>query len=71
MKGSSIAAAVVQVTAIAQIQSLAQELPYASGVAIKKKKKLHIYDMYTIPHAYYTSIKVTLKRKDKSSLLNR
>ena len=25
--------------AVAQIQSLAQELPYASGAAIKKKKK--------------------------------
>ena len=33
VKGSGIAAAT------AQIHSLAQELPYATGVAIKKKKK--------------------------------
>ena len=33
VKGSSIAAVV------AQIQSLAWELPYAVGVAVKKKKK--------------------------------
>ena len=40
VKGSSVAAAAatVQVQAAAQIQSLAQELPYAMGVAIKKKK---------------------------------
>ena len=37
LKGSSIAAA--QVTAVAWIQSLARDLPYAS---IKKKKKMNI-----------------------------
>ena len=37
VKGSSIAKAVVWVTAVAQIQPLARELPYAVGVAIKKK----------------------------------
>ena len=35
-EGSSVAAAVAQVAAAAQIQSLAQELPYAAGAAIKK-----------------------------------
>ena len=35
--GSGIAAAVVQVTAAVQIQSLTQELPYAMGVEKKKK----------------------------------
>ena len=39
VKGSSIATAMMQVTAMAQIQSLAWKLPYATGVAIKKKKK--------------------------------
>ena len=38
-KGFSIAAAVAWVTAVAQIQYLAWELPYAVGPAIKKKKK--------------------------------
>ena len=37
VKGSSIATAVGWVTAVARIQSLAQELPYAAGVAIKLK----------------------------------
>ena len=32
-------AAVAQFVAVAQIQSLAQEFPYATGAAIKKKKK--------------------------------
>ena len=34
--GSSIATAVVQVAVAAQIQSLAWELPFATGAAIKK-----------------------------------
>lgn len=38
-KGSSVAAAVVLLTAAAQIQSLTWELPYIMGVAIKKKKE--------------------------------
>ena len=37
--GSSVAAAATQVTAAAQIQSLAQELPYAVSEAGGKKKK--------------------------------
>ena len=41
VKGSSIAAAMAWVTAEAQIQSLAQELPYAMGTAIKKKKSIN------------------------------
>ena len=39
VKGSSIAAAAAQVSAVPQIKFLAQKLPYAVGVAIKKKKK--------------------------------
>ena len=39
---SSISAAATQVTAVAQIQLLAPELPYAMGAAIKKKKKKKI-----------------------------
>ena len=39
VKGSSIATAVAQVTAATQIQSPAQELPYAVGAAIKIKTK--------------------------------
>ena len=39
VKGSSIATAVVQVAAVAGIQSLAQELPYIAGAALKKKTK--------------------------------
>ena len=35
--GSSISAAVAEVVAEAWIQSVAQDLPYAMGVAIKKK----------------------------------
>ena len=38
VKGYSVAIAMVQVAAMAQIQSLAQELPCAMGAAIKKKK---------------------------------
>ena len=37
VKGASTATTKAQVTAVAQIQSLAQELPYAMGVAIQKK----------------------------------
>ena len=39
VKGSGIAASIAQIAAVAWIQSLAQELPYATGVAIKIKKK--------------------------------
>ena len=39
VKGSGIAIAAAQVTAGALTQSLAWELPYAAGTAIKKKKK--------------------------------
>ena len=35
----SIGAAVVQVTTVTQVQSLALELPYAMGAAKKEKKK--------------------------------
>ena len=38
VKGSGVAAAAAQVAAMAQIQSLAQELPCAVGAAIKKEK---------------------------------
>ena len=38
-----------QVTAAALIQSLAQELPYASDVAIKKKKERKKVEMFTKP----------------------
>ena len=37
VKGSGTVTAVVQVAAEAWIQSLAWELPYAAGVALKKK----------------------------------
>ena len=39
VKGSSFAPSVTQVMAATKIQSLAQELPYLAGAAIKKKKK--------------------------------
>ena len=39
VKESGVAAAVAWVTAPARIQSLAWELAYAVGAAIKKKKK--------------------------------
>ena len=39
-KKSSVAAAVAQVTAVAWIQSLAQECSYAMDAAIKLKKKI-------------------------------
>jgi len=39
VKGSSIAAPVAQVATGAQIQSLAQKLPYTIYAAEKKKKK--------------------------------
>ena len=38
VKGLGIAIAAAQVAAVAQIQSLAWELSYATGVVIKKKK---------------------------------
>ena len=36
-----------QVTAAAQIQSLAQELPHAEGAAIKKEKKRKEKELFT------------------------
>ena len=39
VKGSSIAAAVMQVAAVTWTQSLAWELPYAADAALKEKKK--------------------------------
>ena len=39
VKGSGISATAAQVTAATWIQSLAQELPYATDASIKKKKK--------------------------------
>ena len=44
VKGSGIAAALVWVTAVARIQSLARELPYAKDVAKKEKKKVRLTD---------------------------
>ena len=43
LKGCSIAAAVAQVTAVALIQSLAQELPYATVTVLKNKPKKKVY----------------------------
>ena len=37
VKESCVAEAVVQVTAVTPIQSLAQDLPYTAGAAIKNK----------------------------------
>ena len=37
---SGLAATVAQVAAMTQIQSLAQELPYAVGAVITKRKKM-------------------------------
>ena len=39
VKGSGIAAPAVEATSVARIQYLGQELPYATGAAILKKKK--------------------------------
>ena len=39
VKGAGVATAVVEVTAEAHIQSLAQKLPYAMSVVQKRKKK--------------------------------
>ena len=39
MIGSGVAVAVVQASAVAPVQPLAQELPYAKGAAVKRKKK--------------------------------
>ena len=39
IKGSIVPSAVLQVAAVAQIQSLAQELLYAAGIAMKKEEK--------------------------------
>ena len=36
---STVATAVAQASAVAQIQPLAQELPHATGAALKRKKK--------------------------------
>ena len=40
IKGSGIVSAVAQVEAVAQIQSLTQQLPYAMGAAITILKKI-------------------------------
>ena len=39
VKGSGVAPAVAEITAVVQTHSLAWELPYATGVTIKWKKK--------------------------------
>ena len=44
--GSGIFTTVAQVTAVAQVGSLAWELPRAMGTAGKKKKKKVIYPLY-------------------------
>ena len=58
-----IAAAVVYVVALARIQSLAWELPYAMGAALKKKKKkkhltksntLFLFFLFFFGHTYST-----------------
>ena len=41
VKGSDIAPAVAQVINVTWIQSLAQELPYAMGAAVKLKNQLN------------------------------
>ena len=43
VKGSGIATAELQVAAVAWIQSLAQELPYDTGAAVKLKKKKNFF----------------------------
>ena len=45
VKISSIAAAVAQVTAPAQIRSLAEELPEATGTAKKREKDIFHYNL--------------------------
>ena len=39
VKGSGFATAAMKMTAVARIQSLAEELPYAMGAAINKEKR--------------------------------
>ena len=43
IKGSGVVTAVDYVPVVAQIQSLAQKLPYAMGVVIKLKKKIIVF----------------------------
>ena len=38
--GSGIVTAVAQVTAVAGVQTLAQEFPYATGTAFKKTREI-------------------------------
>ena len=56
VKGSSIAAAVAQVTAVTQIQSLTWDFPYDTISAIKKKKKKKFFFHFRVtPVAYRSS----------------
>ena len=55
VKGCGIAAAAAQVTAAAQIQSLAQKLPYAADVDIKT---ITTTKTHKKPPHYYISIDV-------------
>ena len=41
--GSGVAAAVVRLAVVAPIQPLAWKLPYATGAALKKKKKKNFF----------------------------
>ena len=45
-----MAAVAAQVTAVAQICSLAWELPYAAGVTKKEKKNLHRIECPILKH---------------------
>ena len=53
VKGSNAVTVAAQVTAVTQIQSLAQELPYTAGVAIKKK----LHAIFYVEKNYKTLLK--------------
>ena len=67
VKGPSTATSGAQVAAVAQIQSLAQELPHAVGVAIKKKKRFLCYRIIT--EIYDTLKKFILHISNKLSMV--
>ena len=56
-KGSCVAAAAAQVTALAWTQSLAQEFPYAMGGAVKESNQTIVYHVLkpTPKHLVYSS----------------
>ena len=67
-KGSGVATAAAQVIAVARIQSLAQELPYAVVAAVKLKKLFFSKDGLGVPVVAQQVTNLTSIHEDMGSV---